>query len=78
MFQQNRSFYTATFELHLYYKKFLFSIRRHIINAFLLIYQMGTCCVYIVFISRNLQSVSISTIFNSYTERMVLLKYLKI
>ncbi|XP_070515233.1 proton-coupled amino acid transporter-like protein CG1139 [Cardiocondyla obscurior] len=28
----------------------------HIINVFLLIYQMGTCCVYIVFISKNLQS----------------------
>ncbi|XP_011864107.1 PREDICTED: proton-coupled amino acid transporter 1 [Vollenhovia emeryi] len=27
----------------------------HIINAFLLIYQMGTCCVYLVFISKNLQ-----------------------
>ncbi|XP_011640177.2 LOW QUALITY PROTEIN: proton-coupled amino acid transporter-like protein CG1139 [Pogonomyrmex barbatus] len=28
----------------------------HIINVFLLIYQMGTCCVYIVFISENLHS----------------------
>lgn len=28
----------------------------HIVNAFLLIYQMGTCCVYIVFIASNLQS----------------------
>lgn len=28
----------------------------HIINIFLLIYQMGTCCVYIVFISKNLNS----------------------
>ncbi|XP_018405198.1 PREDICTED: proton-coupled amino acid transporter-like protein CG1139 [Cyphomyrmex costatus] len=28
----------------------------HIINTFLLIYQMGTCCVYLVFIARNLQS----------------------
>ncbi|XP_012236040.1 proton-coupled amino acid transporter-like protein CG1139 [Linepithema humile] len=27
----------------------------HIINIFLLVYQMGTCCVYLVFISRNLQ-----------------------
>ncbi|XP_071558190.1 proton-coupled amino acid transporter-like protein acs isoform X2 [Temnothorax nylanderi] len=27
----------------------------HIINTFLLIYQMGTCCVYIVFIAKNLQ-----------------------
>lgn len=28
----------------------------HVINTFLMIYQMGTCCVYIVFISSNLQS----------------------
>lgn len=28
----------------------------HIINTFLMIYQMGTCCVYIVFISSNLHT----------------------
>lgn len=28
----------------------------HIINTFLMIYQMGTCCVYIVFIASNLQT----------------------
>lgn len=27
----------------------------HMINTFLLIYQMGTCCVYVVFISSNLK-----------------------
>ncbi|EZA48332.1 hypothetical protein DMN91_008531 [Ooceraea biroi] len=27
----------------------------HIINTFLMVYQMGTCCVYLVFISKNLQ-----------------------
>ncbi|KAH0948889.1 hypothetical protein HN011_005914 [Eciton burchellii] len=27
----------------------------HIINLFLMIYQMGTCCVYLVFISENLR-----------------------
>ncbi|XP_014470140.1 PREDICTED: proton-coupled amino acid transporter 1-like isoform X2 [Dinoponera quadriceps] len=27
----------------------------HIINGFLMIYQMGTCCVYVVFIASNLQ-----------------------
>lgn len=27
-------------------------------NVFLLIYQLGSCCVYVVFISTNLQSVS--------------------
>ncbi|XP_070155563.1 proton-coupled amino acid transporter-like protein CG1139 isoform X2 [Polyergus mexicanus] len=29
----------------------------HIINTFLMIYQMGTCCVYIVFISSNLKTI---------------------
>lgn len=29
----------------------------HIVNAFLLVYQLGTCCVYVVFISENIKSV---------------------
>ncbi|GJQ79448.1 hypothetical protein Trydic_g16306 [Trypoxylus dichotomus] len=29
----------------------------HIVNTFLLTYQLGTCCVYIVFISENVKSV---------------------
>ncbi|KAJ8865750.1 hypothetical protein PR048_033271 [Dryococelus australis] len=29
----------------------------HIVNTFLLIYQLGTCCVYVVFISTNIQQV---------------------
>ncbi|XP_063240185.1 proton-coupled amino acid transporter-like protein CG1139 [Bacillus rossius redtenbacheri] len=29
----------------------------HVVNVFLLIYQLGTCCVYVVFISTNLQQV---------------------
>ncbi|XP_011307351.1 proton-coupled amino acid transporter 1 [Fopius arisanus] len=28
----------------------------HIVNIFLLVYQLGTCCVYVVFISENLKS----------------------
>lgn len=28
-----------------------------------MVYQMGTCCVYIVFIAKNLHSVSIPTNF---------------
>lgn len=31
---------------------------RHVINVFLLIYQLGTCCVYVVFVSSNIKSVA--------------------
>ncbi|XP_059059737.1 proton-coupled amino acid transporter-like protein CG1139 [Achroia grisella] len=31
----------------------------HVVNAFLLIYQIGTCCVYIVFVAENIQSILI-------------------
>lgn len=30
---------------------------RHVVNAFLLIYQIGTCCVYVVFVAENIHSV---------------------
>ncbi|KAI8126092.1 hypothetical protein FF38_03692 [Lucilia cuprina] len=29
----------------------------HVVNTFLLIYQLGTCCVYVVFVSSNIKSV---------------------
>ncbi|KOB76941.1 Amino acid transporter, partial [Operophtera brumata] len=29
----------------------------HVVNAFLLVYQIGTCCVYVVFVSENIQFV---------------------
>ncbi|KAJ0183608.1 hypothetical protein K1T71_000031 [Dendrolimus kikuchii] len=29
----------------------------HIVNAFLLVYQIGTCCVYVVFVSENIHHV---------------------
>lgn len=29
---------------------------RHIINAFLLLYQIGSCCIYVVFMATNLQA----------------------
>ncbi|XP_052752574.1 proton-coupled amino acid transporter-like protein CG1139 [Galleria mellonella] len=29
----------------------------HVVNAFLLIYQIGTCCVYVVFVAENIQFV---------------------
>lgn len=33
------------------------SCYRHVVNTFLLIYQIGTCCVYVVFVSDNIQSI---------------------
>ncbi|XP_037034964.1 proton-coupled amino acid transporter-like protein CG1139 [Bradysia coprophila] len=30
----------------------------HVVNTFLLIYQLGTCCVYVVFVSTNIKSIS--------------------
>ncbi|XP_075160922.1 proton-coupled amino acid transporter-like protein acs [Haematobia irritans] len=30
----------------------------HLVNAFLLIYQLGTCCVYVVFVSSNIKSIA--------------------
>ncbi|XP_055598119.1 proton-coupled amino acid transporter-like protein CG1139 [Uranotaenia lowii] len=35
----------------------------HIINVFLLIYQLGTCCVYVVFVASNIKAIS-----DNYTE----------
>lgn len=29
----------------------------HIVNTFLLIYQLGTCCVYVVFVATNITSI---------------------
>lgn len=43
-----------------YWKKYLencFFYSSHIVNVFLLIYQIGTCCVYVVFVSENIQYV---------------------
>ncbi|XP_037931520.1 proton-coupled amino acid transporter-like protein CG1139 [Teleopsis dalmanni] len=30
----------------------------HIVNTFLLIYQLGTCCVYVVFVASNIKSIA--------------------
>lgn len=30
---------------------------RHVVNIFLLIYQLGTCCVYVVFVATNIKSI---------------------
>lgn len=30
---------------------------RNVVNIFLLIYQLGTCCVYVVFVSTNIKSI---------------------
>lgn len=31
---------------------------RHIVNTFLLIYQLGTCCVYVVFVASNIKAIA--------------------
>lgn len=38
-------------------------IYRHIVNTFLLIYQLGTCCVYVVFVASNIKAIA-----DNYTE----------
>lgn len=30
----------------------------HMVNTFLLIYQLGTCCVYVVFVATNIKSIA--------------------
>lgn len=48
----------------------LSKISGHVINTFLLIYQLGTCCVYTVFIATNLQKAT-----TSFMEEEIQLKY---
>jgi hypothetical protein len=31
----------------------------HVVNTFLIVYQLGTCCVYVVFVSSNIKEVSV-------------------
>lgn len=38
--------------------KSFFSTSRNITNTFLLIYQLGACCIYIVFIAENIKAIS--------------------
>ena len=33
-------------------------ICRYIVNTFLVTYQLGTCCVYIVFVAKNIKNVT--------------------
>lgn len=35
----------------------LYTINRHVTNFFLLIYQLGICCIYFVFIGENMKSI---------------------
>ncbi|XP_014206469.1 proton-coupled amino acid transporter-like protein CG1139 [Copidosoma floridanum] len=44
----------------------------HIVNLFLMIYQLGTCCVYTVFIATNLQK-ALESHIGSYDLRMYML-----
>lgn len=36
----------------------LFFSHSHVVNVFLLIYQLGTCCVYVVFVSSNIKAIA--------------------
>ncbi|XP_075991574.1 proton-coupled amino acid transporter-like protein acs [Anticarsia gemmatalis] len=45
----------------------------HIVNVFLLIYQIGTCCVYVVFVSENMHSVLTKYFGVEITEFQVML-----
>lgn len=47
----------------------------HIVNVFLLTYQMGTCCVYFVFISENVKKVAESYL-PGYSIQMYMLAFL--
>lgn len=49
---------------------------RHIVNAFLLTYQLGTCCVYVVFVSENLHFVLHKQFQVEITEFQVMLAIL--
>lgn len=54
-------------ELRFMIINFIYSFHfSYIINVFLLIYQLGTCCVYVVFISSNIKG-----IVDLYTEEKV-------
>lgn len=48
-------------------------ICRHVVNTFLLIYQIGTCCVYVVFVSENIHSVLTSYFEIDISEFQVML-----
>ncbi|KAJ8974874.1 hypothetical protein NQ317_002647 [Molorchus minor] len=52
------------------------SFHRHVTNTFLLIYQLGTCCVYTVFIGENIQKVLAEYIDGDVDERLVMLAFL--
>ncbi|XP_065157549.1 proton-coupled amino acid transporter-like protein CG1139 isoform X2 [Atheta coriaria] len=47
----------------------------HMVNAFLLLYQMGTCCVYIVFIATNIKNVC-DEYFEDINLRLYMLMFL--
>lgn len=34
---------------------FVLTAYRHIVNAFILVYEIGSCCIYVVFIASNLK-----------------------
>lgn len=55
---------------------YIFLYYRHVINIFLMIYQMGTCCVYTVFIGENIQLVIKEASGRDLDERWIMLIFL--
>lgn len=49
---------TNQIQLSNFNRQFIFPIGRHVTNFFILIYQLGICCIYIVFIGENLKSIT--------------------
>lgn len=49
---------------------------RHVINVFLMIYQLGTCCVYTVFIGENIHLVIKESCGLNIDERWIMLIFL--
>lgn len=43
--------------LHFFLSSSFVFLNSYVINVFLLIYQLGTCCVYVVFVSSNIKGI---------------------
>lgn len=54
----NASLLTLLFRIQFSWDVFLFRLLdRHVANFFILVYQLGICCIYVVFIAENIKSI---------------------